>query len=1136
MKLREDDIKPAGLTLLYEPDWPIDPAVDIVLVHGLGGHPVRTWKLEGQRHIPTTTKAAAPYPGIKRRLTKSPGSTPLLRSNSEPLLARNPRHLNSSRILIGKSSAKSSPQSDLYGFAGPGKLGSLGRSKTVLRKTSPNLLPSERFADFLDPAQSTAYNSDAYWPLDFLPASCPNARVFTWGYHTLVSNRKPLRPQGNIFAHAEELLVELASTRAALGSGARPIVFVAHSTGGLLVKELLRLSEAERDGPLKEVLLSTTAVIFLASPHRGTEHCNLGDAVQSMAIATSSIDPNDPVLHELCGTNGVELELGRQTFVRLWNDYNFKVKTFQESVIPSYLYPELRAETTIRRLSSFIGDPRENPETIYALHDNICKFGSAEDQGYRTLAKTLAAVITSEEDGRHVLNAKEHECLSALAGLQPPSSQPLQTTAYPGTCLWLDQLHDFQTWHRRHGPNKHKILWFRGESGSGKTVLLRSLRKRLERQWGPAGACFIWVTAEADEPTGDTITGQQGPSLAGIYRNLLAQLFLHDPSLRKALLAMYNQIQSDPRTFDDAQIVSFFADYYVNQTVQTGARRTFIFIEVPSDACPSYVHELLGRLSHLAHNSDFSICLASGYHPQIIEEENVLSIPMHLRNADDILRYVNLNLVAEWEDRNQTVIRIARTSAGVFLWAEIVVNILNAAIIEGATQEMIEYTLEEIPGDLHGLYEWMLSTLNDRERAESLLLFQWVMLAAEPMRLNDLFLAIRLTEPNPFALFQQLGPLMAFDVGTPFSMRELRQLRNSEINSDTPYQFYRWLRARSIGLLELKSDNDHRQPHTNETLGLQRVYPIHPSVRAFFFSGRGFACLATGNPSIPPNLPLSDFVDITHYTLFRACLTYLNMRDFESLGHGCARRSRRKPLSPSSQQNQHEDVTFLETTLHWHPPPTVSSQRHLVMSSYPFLRYAVAHLLHHLLAPVPFRYFLPQAELLAALATNRFRLWKRWTSLLGTYDPDVIIAQHASPSLSLSSSSSGQDAGTKRMVVAWLSPVYGARYRLERVLKKLARLSSSESYVARRKGALEPVTPVGAAVAVARGADREGERRQGEEWVPSTPRFRLPEELTLPLPNVGGGLLSPIRRAGFMGDEMGGLGVENGSSVVGLAV
>ncbi|KAL2179501.1 uncharacterized protein P884DRAFT_194557 [Thermothelomyces heterothallicus CBS 202.75] len=1038
MKLRENDIKSAGLTLLYEPDWPIDPVVDIILVHGIGGHPVFTWKLERQGQMPPTPKTtASPHSGTKRRLTKSPAATSLLRSNSEPLLARNQRSLSRSRIPAGKNSADSSPRVGLDRFAEPGKPGSLGRSRTVLRKASPRLSPRERVAETGtdEPGLwAAASDVDAYWPLDFLPASCPGARVFTWGYHTLVSNRKALLPQGDIFAHAQELLIELASTRTALGAAARP---------------LLRLSEAERDGPLKEILLSTCAVVFLGSPHRGTEHCNLGDAVQSMAVATLHTDPSDSLLREVCGIRALELELGRQTFVKLWNEYNFKVKTFQESVIASYQYPELRAETTIRRLASFIGDPRENPETIYALHNDICKFGSAQDQGYRALVKTLAAIITTEEDGRASLNARETECLLALSHTQPAVPEPVQARAYPGTCLWLYDLHEFQTWCHRNGPHKQKILWIRGESGSGKTILLRSLQKRLERQWGPAGASFIWVAAEADDLTGGANTGHHGSGPASIYRSLLARLFLQDPSLRKALLALYNQTRDEPQTFDDAQISAFFADYYANQTARARARRTFIFVEVSDDACPSYVHELLGRLSLLAHNSDFSICLASGHHPEIIEEENVISIPMHLRNADDILRYVNLNLIAGWQERNRTVNRIAEKSTGVFLWAEIVVNILNAAIMEGATRDMIEHTVEEIPGDLHGLYEWMLSTLNDRERAESLLLFQWVMLAAEPMRLNDLFLAIRLTEPDPFALFERLGPLMAFDIGMPFSMRELRQLRNSEISSDTPSQFYRWLRARSTGLLDLKSDNDRRQGHhANETLGLQRVYPIHPSVRKFFLSGRGFACLTTGNPSIPSGLPLSDFFDITHYTILRACLTYLNMRDFEALGHGCARRSRHKPSPPTtssssslssssfltspSSPGQRQDVTFVETTLHWHPPPTVSSQRHLVMSSYPFLRYAVAHLLHHLLAPVPFRYFLPQAELLAVLAANRFRLWKRWTSLLGTYDPDVIIAQHASPS---------------RMVAAWLSPVYGARYRLRRVLRKLARLAASDSYV-----------------------------------------------------------------------------------------
>ena len=64
-----------------------------------------------------------------------------------------------------------------------------------------------------------------------------------------------------------------------------------------------------------------------------------------MARVTLPIDPSDPLLHELCGTNTAQVELSRQTFIRLWNDYNFKVKTFQESIIPSYQYPGLRAET-----------------------------------------------------------------------------------------------------------------------------------------------------------------------------------------------------------------------------------------------------------------------------------------------------------------------------------------------------------------------------------------------------------------------------------------------------------------------------------------------------------------------------------------------------------------------------------------------------------------------------------------------------------------------------------------------------------------------------------------------------------------------------------------------------------------------
>ncbi|KAK5651473.1 hypothetical protein OQA88_12480 [Cercophora sp. LCS_1] len=1058
MKAKEDSIRSVGLTLLYEPEEPTDPVVDIVLVHGIGGHPIRSWKCPGHVPLPATPNSTIHFTTLRKKLRKNPPTAPLRRSNSEPLLVSGYHSTSKARSLMRKNSLKSSSRLKL--------------------------------PDFLDSAekeQALPPRPDVYWPLDLLPATCPTARVFTWGYHTLVVDKKPLRLQNDIFAHAGELLQELAAARTALGASARPIVFVAHSTGGIVVKEALRLSEMERDGPLKEVLLSTSAVVFLGSPHRATEHSTLADAIKSMAAVTFRVDSHDLVLQHLSGASSLDAELGRQSFVRIWNDYNFRVKTFQESIIPSYRFLDLRAEATIRRLASFIGDPRESAETISALHGDLCKFGSSDDPGYRALASTIARFVSSEEDRRHVLNSKETQCLAALVRPHFTLSETHPATSYPGTCLWLYDLHEFQSWHHRSDSNKNKILWIKGDSGCGKTILLRSLRRRLERQWGPAGSTFIWTTAEGYDTNSTFFPGtsrqQHEVNPANVYRSLLAQLFMQDPNLRRALLTLYNQPRNDPNTFDDALVASFFADDYIDQRIQTPVRRTFIFVDIADDASPAYVEELVCRLSQLARNSDFSICVTSAYYPQL-EEESAINIIMHLRNTDDILRYVNLNLVAEWEERNSIVMTIGQKAAGVFLWAEIVVNIMNAAITEGASHDLIEYTLEEVPGDLHGLYEWMLATLNEKEKAESMTLFQWVILAAEPMRLNDLFIAIRLTESNLFTSYEQFGPFMALHVGMPLSMREIRQLRNSEITSDTPYQFHRWLRARSIGLLELKSDIS--QPVINEPLGLQRVQPIHSSVRTFFLSGRGFPCLAEDFPGVSPTLTTADYIDVSHYSLLRACLTYLNMRDFEHLtGNSSRRNSIHEKLGPVSAHRQQQNVF---------------DQRNLIMSSYPFLQYAVDNLLFHLLSPRFFRYFLPQHEILLALSANRARLWRRWTSLLGTADPRIIISKH--------------DGGSA--TCGLLSPVFGARFRLERVFRKLERMVA---LMGRHKenGVMSPVTPIAPATPRTPGTLEKALAEERVFWegrgeiVVGGGEFRLPPVVKLPVPRKKGVNKSPVK-------------------------
>lgn len=730
---------------------------------------------------------------------------------------------------------------------------------------------------------------------------------------------------------------------------------------------------------------------------------------------TLGVDFRDPVLWNLSGSASLELELGRQAFIRMWNDYNFRVKTFQESMVSAADFLEIRAEAAVRRQASFIGIPRESAETIFTGHLDMCRFSSAEDSGYRSLANTLARYVRVEANHRHTITHRELECLAALARRQLPLYQPQPTSIYPGTCLWLYDLDEFQAWHHRTDRNKNKVLWIKGQSGSGKSVLLRSLRRRIERQWTPAGGSTIWTTAGGHDTNSIFFPGscqqyvETDPS--GVYRSLLAQLFIQDPHLRKALVALCErQCNASPKTLDDATVVSFFADDYIDQHIETPSRRTFIFIDVSDNCGPSYLRDLLAHLSQLARNSDFSICVASG-NPLDIDEPNAIDITMQHRNTDDILRYVNITLVAEWEERNRTIVRVGQKANGVFLWAEIVVNILNAAIGEGALQDMIEYTLEEMPGDLHGLYEWMLNTLNDREKGEALILFQWVILAAEPMRLNDLLVAVRLTKTWPHDVFT---PSMSLALDPPSSTRDLRKIRNSEVTTDNPAQFNRWIRARSIGLLALSSPTP-RSGVVASPLGLQRVQPTHDSVRTFFLSGRGFAVLS---PAAHPATPTTSLIDRAHYSLLHACLTYLNMRDFEPL----ASHAHSTPVSPLD-------------TPHW--ARAVTDQRELITSSYPFLQYAVRHLLFHLLAPTHFRYFLPQPQLLRTLSADRCRLWRRWTSLLGCAEPAGVVALHA-----------GGPAGRL------LSPVFGARYRLERVFRKLGRMAALEVPVA--GGVLSP--------------------------------------------------------------------------------
>lgn len=77
-----------------------------------------------------------------------------------------------------------------------------------------------------------------FWPADLVPQDFPKLRVLTYGYDSKVTGYyASSRGKNGIFDHGNSLLNALNRERKNLSN--RPIIFVAHSLGGLVVKQAL---------------------------------------------------------------------------------------------------------------------------------------------------------------------------------------------------------------------------------------------------------------------------------------------------------------------------------------------------------------------------------------------------------------------------------------------------------------------------------------------------------------------------------------------------------------------------------------------------------------------------------------------------------------------------------------------------------------------------------------------------------------------------------------------------------------------------------------------------------------------------------------------------------------------------------
>lgn len=127
------------------------------------------------------------------------------------------------------------------------------------------------------------------WPRKWLSEDVDGLRILAVNYKTFLSN-------WNIECHDSDSVFTLRQRSAQLLSdlmashvGRRPIVWITHSMGGLLVKQMLVDIEESNDSKVKSILSQTKGIVFYSVPHKGSDMAVRSPYLQRVMSPSSEV-------------------------------------------------------------------------------------------------------------------------------------------------------------------------------------------------------------------------------------------------------------------------------------------------------------------------------------------------------------------------------------------------------------------------------------------------------------------------------------------------------------------------------------------------------------------------------------------------------------------------------------------------------------------------------------------------------------------------------------------------------------------------------------------------------------------------------------------------------------------------------
>ncbi|XP_017873107.1 PREDICTED: uncharacterized protein LOC108620704 isoform X1 [Drosophila arizonae] len=222
-------------------------------------------------------------------------------------------------------------------------------------------------------------NYSKCWPGDWLPLDCPGVRVIAVNYTTDPYLWRPLwktkEPRSSLIQRSREMAELLMQHR--VGHG-HPIIYVGHSKGGLFIKQLL-VDAWECGRPaMRPLWQSARGCFFYSVPHRGSHLASIKAPLLSRSVELLEIEKNNKYL----------LDLHRR-FAGLYHLGHLKIEVF--SFVETAL--TLMSVLYLRIVGVDSADPGFGEVCGIRLdHREICKPRSRDCILYKELVKMIKKV------------------------------------------------------------------------------------------------------------------------------------------------------------------------------------------------------------------------------------------------------------------------------------------------------------------------------------------------------------------------------------------------------------------------------------------------------------------------------------------------------------------------------------------------------------------------------------------------------------------------------------------------------------------------------------------------------------------------------------------------------------------------